>query len=75
MKPLPHSNESHRIKEVVDSNEAAQDRTDYVRLEMQEEEINYSDMPETDAAFWQNAQVTDPGPKKAIPLRIDAEVV
>jgi len=41
---------------------------------IRDEDIDFSDIPETDAAFWAEAEVVMPQPKKAISLRIDPDV-
>ncbi|MFQ5569543.1 MAG: BrnA antitoxin family protein [Rhodothermales bacterium] len=43
--------------------------------DMPDEEIDYSDIPETDAAFWASAHVVMPGKKKAVSLRLDLDVL
>lgn len=37
--------------------------------------IDFSDIPETDAAFWAHARVKLPEPKEGVYLRIDPEVL
>ena len=52
------------------------DRTDYKRLDsILDEDIDYSDIPDTDDQFWAHAKIIDPGPKKAISLRIDSDTL
>ena len=52
------------------------DNTDYERLDkMKDEDIDYSDIPETDEAFWANAKIVDHGNKKLISLRIDQDTL
>ena len=52
------------------------DLTDYDKLDrMSDDDIDYSDIPEMDEAFWANARIEDPGKKKAISLRIDKDVL
>jgi uncharacterized protein (DUF4415 family) len=43
--------------------------------EIKDEEIDFSDIPATDEAFWAEAQVVLPQPKKAISLRLDADLL
>lgn len=43
--------------------------------ELQDSEIDYSDIPKSDDDFWKNAKVTPPRNKPNISLRVDAEVV
>ena len=38
-------------------------------------EIDYSDIPELDEAFWQNAELVLPATKERITLRLDREVL
>lgn len=38
-------------------------------------DIDYSDAPELDAAFWDAAEVAKPNPKTGISLRVDAETL
>ena len=38
-------------------------------------EIDYSDIPELDEAFWQKATLTPPRTKPNVSLRVDPEVV
>jgi uncharacterized protein (DUF4415 family) len=37
--------------------------------------IDYSDIPETDADFWKNAEVHLPKKKQSLTIRIDPEVL
>jgi hypothetical protein len=39
-----------------------------------DEEIDYSDIPELDEEFWQNAKLVLPEGKERITLRVDREV-
>ena len=43
--------------------------------EMSDEEIDYSDIPELDASFFQTAKVVVPPGKKQITIRLDADVL
>lgn len=38
-------------------------------------EIDFSDIPETDAGFWADAEIRMPANKKGVYLRIDPEVL
>lgn len=38
-------------------------------------EIDYSDIPETDAAFWAKASVSVPAAKAMISIRVDSDVL
>lgn len=52
------------------------DKTNYAKLDaLKDSEIDYSDIPETNEAFWANARIYDPGKKKAISLRVDEDVL
>lgn len=37
--------------------------------------IDYSDIPETDENFWENATVHLPKPKQSLTIRLDYEIV
>lgn len=43
--------------------------------QLAEADIDYSDIPATDAAFWANAEVTEPAGKSMISIRIDTDVL
>ncbi|WP_395173040.1 BrnA antitoxin family protein [Roseibium alexandrii] len=43
--------------------------------QLQDTDIDYSDIPETDEAFWANARIHQPAKKKVISLRLDQEVI
>jgi len=50
--------------------------TDFQKLgTLKDEEIDYSDLPEVDANFWSRAEVRDHGPKQAISIRLDSDVL
>ena len=38
-------------------------------------DIDYSDIPETDAAFWAEAELRMPEPKKGVYIRLDPDVL
>ncbi len=40
-----------------------------------DESIDYSDIPELDASFWQNANVVLPEKKERLTVRFDADIV
>jgi uncharacterized protein (DUF4415 family) len=42
---------------------------------IRDEDIDYSDIPETDAAFWANAELRMPQAKKGVYLRLDQDVL
>lgn len=51
-------------------------RTGWTRLQkMTDREIDYSDIPATDAKFWEKAQVVMPSAKTHLSLRLDEDVV
>jgi len=43
--------------------------------DLPDEAIDYSDIPELDDEFWQNAELVMPESKERITLRVDKEVV
>ncbi len=52
------------------------DKTDYKKLDaMADSDIDYSDSPEMDDIFLSKGKVVDLGPKKAISLRVDEDVL
>lgn len=42
---------------------------------IRDEDIDYSDIPETDAIFWEKAELRMPKPKKGIYLRLDQDLL
>jgi uncharacterized protein (DUF4415 family) len=40
-----------------------------------DQEIDYSDIPELDEAFFKNAKLVEPSPKEQITMRLDADVL
>ena len=51
-------------------------KTDWDRLNrMDDKEIDYSDIPETDENFWKNAKLVMPANKSRISIRLDQEVL
>ncbi|MEE8057018.1 MAG: BrnA antitoxin family protein [Pseudomonadales bacterium] len=51
-------------------------QTDFKRLDaMRDEDIDYSDIPELDDAFWEGARVVMPPGKKQLTLRLDADIL
>ncbi|MET3613025.1 uncharacterized protein (DUF4415 family) [Rhizobium aquaticum] len=40
-----------------------------------DQDIDYSDIPELDEAFFKNAKLVEPSPKEQITMRIDADVL
>ena len=50
-------------------------KTDWDRLDkMKDEDIDYSDIPELDDAFFKNAEVRMPS-KKSVTIRLDSDVL
>ena len=43
--------------------------------EIQEKDIDYSDIPELDDSFWDNAEIEYPENKKPVTLRLDRDVL
>lgn len=51
-------------------------KSDLPRIDaMSDKNIDYSDVPETDADFWQSATVNSPAVKQQVTLRIDPDIV
>jgi uncharacterized protein (DUF4415 family) len=51
-------------------------KTDWVRLKkMSDEDIDYSDIPETDNNFWNDAKIIIPHKKVAVKLELDEDIV
>ena len=51
-------------------------KSDLPRIDaMSDKDIDYSDAPETDSAFWQGAEVNAPAVKRQVTLRIDPDIV
>ncbi len=42
---------------------------------LRDEDIDYSDIPETDAAFWESAEIQMPEPKQGVYIRLDADIL
>ena len=42
---------------------------------IRDEDIDYSDIPETDAAFWADAELRMPQIKKGVYLRLDQDIL
>lgn len=52
------------------------DKSDLKRLDMMaDQDIDYTDVPETDEDFWKNAKVMLPKNKRQITLRIDDDII
>ena len=41
---------------------------------MRDEDIDYSDIPETDEAFWKHAEIKMPEPKQGVYIRLDSDI-
>jgi uncharacterized protein (DUF4415 family) len=53
-----------------------QNKTDLNKLnQMKDSEIDYSDIPETDADFWKEADVIYPANKTHLSIRLDDDIV
>jgi len=51
-------------------------KTDWARLDaMTDEDIDYSDIPATDAEFWKDAKVIMPQGKKRVSIEVDRDVL
>ena len=67
---------SKRITKTALGEGLENDRTDRARLDaMRDEDIDCSDIPETDAAFWASAELKIPENKERITVRIDQDVL
>ena len=53
----------------------ASNKTDWERLKkMTDKDIDYSDIPETDIEFWNDAEILNPHKKVEIKLEIDEDI-
>ena len=43
--------------------------------DIDEKDINYTDIPELDATFWENAELRMPEPKEGVYIRLDSDVL
>ena len=69
-------NKQPRSYELKTAGKGMQDKTNYKKLDvMTDADIDYSDSPELDDVFLSKGKVIDPGPKKAISLRVDEDVL
>ena len=55
-----------KYKEPLDADELAN---------LPDQEIDYSDIPELDETFWQNAELSVPDNKERITLRVDRDIL
>ncbi|WP_372424266.1 BrnA antitoxin family protein [Salinarimonas chemoclinalis] len=58
----------NRLPEVSDETAARWDA-------LADEDIDFSDAPELDPAFWREVEPHTPGPKPTVTMRVDPEVV
>ncbi len=42
---------------------------------LKDEDIDYSDIPQLDDNFWQNAKLNMPEPKKGVYIRLDTDIL
>ncbi len=42
---------------------------------IQDEDLDYSDIPEADGSFWRRAELQMPQPKKGVYVRLDTDVL
>jgi uncharacterized protein (DUF4415 family) len=65
------------VRQADGSFRKVQGQTDWKRLDaMQDEEIDYSDMPELDEAFFRTAKIAEPPmPKRQLTIRLDEDVL
>ena len=51
-------------------------KTDWARVKaLKDDQIDYSDSPKIDAAFFKNARLRLPEPKEAITIRLDRDIL
>ena len=43
--------------------------------DIDEKDINYTDIPELDVTFWENAELRMPEPKEGVYIRLDSDVL
>lgn len=65
------------VKQADGSFRKAEGKTDWDRLDaMKDEDIDYSDIPELDEAFFRNAKIDDQPPaKQQLTIRLDEDVL
>ena len=67
---------SNKLTKMQSGEGLEQSRTDWNRLDaMSEKDIDASDIPVLDAAFFDNAEVIMPPEKKHVSIRLDADVL
>jgi len=61
---------------IVRYKKGMKDDTDWARVKaMTDDDIDFSDNPETDEAFWADAKLVLPEPKASIGIRLDRDIV
>ena len=50
-------------------------QTSTIKKSTTSKKINFSDIPETTSDFWADAEVRMPAEKKAISIRLDADII
>jgi uncharacterized protein (DUF4415 family) len=65
------------VKHTIDPNNPLKaSRADLARLDaIADDAIDYSDVPELDAAFWASAEIEKPSQKAAVTMRVDDETL
>jgi len=59
-----------------EKNTTEESRTDWKRLnKLKDKDVDSSDIPKLDKSFFDNAQIRMPQQKKAISIRLDADVI
>jgi len=57
-------------------NTIKESRTDWnILKKMSDKEVDFSDIPELDKSFFENAEIRMPQRKKAVSIRLDADVI
>jgi uncharacterized protein (DUF4415 family) len=62
------------VKKSLDKLSISKERLAQLKA-MKDEDIDYSDIPELDDAFWQNAEVRLPETKTGVYIRLDGDVL
>ena len=62
------------VKRSLDELSVSQKRLDEIKA-IKDEDIDLSDIPELDEAFWENAELRLPESKKGVYIRIDSDVL
>ena len=70
------SSQPERRCDMKETNTKRKSGTDWKRLErMKDQEIDVSDIPPLDEAFFKNASLRMPSSKKAVSLRLDSDLL